>query len=592
MKIRHLLSFALIFLFFANLSIAQEPLKHTKKMYVDENGRFYANKHLPVYFFISHSASGNDKHLLKSESSPQYSNPMYFDVEGYNTLRSPSKVDTVTKKTILPKSDIRYEVYADGLAPVTYSKFIEAPRYINAKGTVFYGVGLKVELKANDRVSGVEDVYYSINGAAYQKYASPVAIASEGNYTVKYYSVDNVGNAEEPKSKTFVVDMTTPITTYKVNGEITNDIISPKASIILSVTDNLSGVKRTYYSFDKGRPILYTRPVTLSHLKDGQHKMTFYSVDNVKNNEKDDGARTVEYDFYLDRSVPFAAAEVVGDQYAGKRLYISERSKIKLTSTDNKGGVNVINYGVNKSARSDVYNEPFAMPTRKGVHTVNYIATDNVKNVTPNHRFSIYMDNVAPKSTIYIGTPKFTDRDTLFVTKDSDVKLVVSDYESGVQKVEYAIDGDTYLEYKQFNVPQDGFHVIKYKSTDRVNNVETVKTQEILVDNTSPKIHAFFSVNPIGSETVDGKTYNVYPTYTRVFLAATDRYSGTQSIMYSINGGYMKSYLGAQNISETNMLSKEGVYVVKIVAKDKLGNASEHTLEFVTRKTMKAKDTE
>ena len=571
----------------------QEQLKHEKKWYIDKNGRFYTNKHLPVYFRISHSPDeGAASHLLKSESMPQYSNPMYFDIDGYNTLRSPSAVDTVTKQTILPKIDVRFEVYADGTAPNSASIFVGAPRYIKSDGTVFYGKSLKVELKSNDAVSGVESIYYSINGAAYKPYSSQIPLETEGEYTIKYYAVDNVGNAENPKSKKFTVDVSPPITKQTVNGEIINDIISPKASVILTTEDNLAGVKKIMYYFNNEKPRRYTHPISLAGLSDGDQKLSFYAIDNVNNYEDKDAEKTdkegemVEYKFYLDRSVPFASASVVGDQHSGKHLFISERSKIKLESTDNKGGVNKINYGVNQVAKTNVYSEPFDIPKRKGLYYVNYIATDNVKNVTPNNVFAVYMDNVAPVSKISIGMPKFYDRDTLFITKNSNINIYANDYESRVKIIEYGVDSDGLKKFAPFTIENEGFHKIQYRTTDNVNNQEEMKYQEVVVDNNSPEIFVVFSVNPIGTESKDGKSYPVYPTYTRVFLAASDKFSGTEHLMYSINGGYMTNYLTQANMSGHSMFTKEGFYTVKIIAKDKLGNKTEKVVEFFTKRTI------
>src|ERR1035437_10231026 len=99
---------------------AQEMPVHVKKFYISPEGKVFINKYLPVYFFVSSSADPNAPHyLLKSETMPKYSNPMYFDTEGRNTLRSPSAVDTVTKKPVVPKVDIQYHVYVDSKPPST-----------------------------------------------------------------------------------------------------------------------------------------------------------------------------------------------------------------------------------------------------------------------------------------------------------------------------------------------------------------------------------------------------------------------------------------------------------------------------------------
>lgn len=593
-KVLLILGFIGILLNFTRVSLGQQQLEHKKKWFIDKDGRFYTNKHLPVYFRISHSPDEKaPSHLLKSESMPQYTNPMYLDIEGYNTLRSPSAVDTVTKQTVIPKMDVRFEIYADGKPPVSSSIFTEATKYINSDGVVYYGKGLVVNLSSNDAVSGVESIYYSINGAPYQLYSNQISVANESEYELKYYGVDNVGNAEKPQIKKFIVDTSSPITTQTVNGEIINDIISPNASVILTCEDNLSGVKKIMYHFDNEEPRIYTRPISLNHLKDGQQKLTYYAIDNVNNfeneetnkHEKTKGERVV-YNFYLDKSVPFTSASIIGDQHSGKHVYISERSKIKLESTDNKGGVNRINYGINEAASINVYKEPFSIPNKKALYYVNFTATDNVKNVTQNNVFPVYMDNELPQSKLSIGLPKFSNRDSIFITKNSKINIYSVDLDSKVKTIEYAIDDGPFKNYEEFTVQEEGFHKIKYRATDNVNNQEIVKTQEVVVDNNSPEIFAVFSVNEIGKDTKEGKVYAVYPTYTRIFMAATDRYSGTEELWYSINGGHLRNYLKEVNISETNMLTKEGFYTIKIIAKDKLQNTSEKTIQFFTKQSV------
>ena len=47
--------------------------------------------------------------MLNSEQSAEYANPMYLDVEGFNSLRSPSAVDPETRKTVYPLEDIIYD---------------------------------------------------------------------------------------------------------------------------------------------------------------------------------------------------------------------------------------------------------------------------------------------------------------------------------------------------------------------------------------------------------------------------------------------------------------------------------------------------
>ncbi len=73
--------------------LSQKMPEHEKKTYIAADGKLYIQKSLPVYLMLS--TKPDDKAnsvLLKSESSANYTNPMYFDAEGYNSIRSPWEV--------------------------------------------------------------------------------------------------------------------------------------------------------------------------------------------------------------------------------------------------------------------------------------------------------------------------------------------------------------------------------------------------------------------------------------------------------------------------------------------------------------------
>ncbi len=227
---RFFILFCISFVLFANITFAQQQLEHKKRTYIDKNERFYVNKALPIYLRLATSPDDwAPSHLLKSETCKEYANPLYFDQEGYNTFRTPSKVDKITRKTIIPKEDIIFEVYADGKAPKTKSKFlIKKERKYQNSGIIYYGKDLKINLNSKDIVSGVEDIHYSMNKKEFTKYSNDFPIDKEQTHVLKYYSSDNVGNAEETNFKEFVVDLTPPITEIELDGPMINDILSPK----------------------------------------------------------------------------------------------------------------------------------------------------------------------------------------------------------------------------------------------------------------------------------------------------------------------------------------------------------------------------
>ncbi|MBT3422732.1 MAG: hypothetical protein HOA61_10140 [Bacteroidetes bacterium] len=562
------------FLFLSLGVFAQQQLQHEKRTYIAPDGNLYWNRALPVYLWASTSNGDDaDNILLKSKKTAEYVNPMYWDQEGVHYIRHDWAVDKTSKKMVYPQVEVIYEVYADGMAPVSYSKFATVPKYI-AGGVIYYGKGLTVDLSSKDAVSGVEKTYYSINGVAYSNYGSTLPMNEEKAYTLKYYASDNTGNAEDPKTKSYTVDLTAPVSNHAVSMPKLDDIVSPKAKMTLSFSDNLSGVRNTKYYFDNANPALYYNPISLWSLSDGNHTLTYYSLDNVMNEEV-----KKTYNFYLDKIAPVVSQEIVGDLSTTNCKYISSRTTIKLTATDNKAGVEKIFYSIDGSGQS-TYSSPFKIPTTDGKHSIAYWGVDKVTNLASKKYLAVCMDNTKPSTYISYGKPQFFTRDTLFINKTTPVTLTPRDYGSGILKTEYSVnDASTQTYSSAYQIPEEGYKTIKFYSTDKVNNVEDAKTSNCFVDNTPPTIYVNFSIQPIDKK----NGLNVYPNYTRLYVGATDKQVGTNQILYGVNGATLRDYSSPYTLdmSEVPHFSKKNAkYSVKVQAKDKLGNTSEKIVEF------------
>jgi len=573
---KRLLLIAAVVTFSVTATFAQVPTQptHEKVVYLND-GNTYVQKSLPLYLKFSTTPDGKN-YDLKSKATAEYTDPMYLDTEGVNYIRSRWAVNKDSKKPASPQKEILYELYADGLAPRTSISFTGAPRYVRS-GTVYYGKGLSVSLTSRDAVSGVAKTHYALNASSYSDYSSPLSLDSENTFNLYYYAHDNVGNAEAQKNKSFVVDLTSPSTNSSIDGIVYNsNIIAPSTKFKLSSSDEKAGVRTVYYSFDDGPKKVFRGTIPVSYLSDGDHKLNFYSVDNVKNEEVNN-----TFDFYLDKIAPKVTHTINGDQYKGKYTYVSARTTVSLAATDNKAGVNKIYYRIDGKERFD-YSNDIAVPSANGLHTFKYDATDNVQNLSGNTFLTLYVDSRNPETGINYGSPQFFNRDTLFINKTTDITLIARDYQSGVQKVEYDIDGSGYKAYSKFQIAEEGYHTISFKTTDNVNNEESAKTSNVYVDNTAPEIYHNFSIQPIGTKSKGGEAFKVYPNYTRIYLGATDDHVGTASIMYSMNDGPLIPYSSSQtlDISELNRLRNKKFYTVRVVAKDKLGNETEEIIKF------------
>lgn len=76
---------------------------------------------------------------------------------------------------------------------------------INSDGT--YKTDVKVELSATDNSAGIAKIEYSLdNGATVKTYTGSFTISGSGTTKIKYRSIDNAGNEENPKEQTIIIN--------------------------------------------------------------------------------------------------------------------------------------------------------------------------------------------------------------------------------------------------------------------------------------------------------------------------------------------------------------------------------------------------
>ena len=568
------LTIILILIFSASLK-SQEPLKHEKKIYRAEDGKLYANKDLPLYFRIATSSDDDARSFLlnPSEDSKKYANPMYLDTEGYNTFRSPSKVDTATKKVVYPLEDIIFEIYSDSKPPVTKYKFDLNKPY--KKDSIYY-LGAKVEIKFNarDATSGVEDTYVSVNGQPYSKLTNPVQLNEEKLYKIKYYSVDHVGNTESPNLVYIKIDLTKPITKLTVDPDLYNDILSSRSKIELEALDENSKISKTVFSINKGSFYNYNKPIVISGLSEGEHTITYYSADNAGNQEVEK-----EYTFYLDKTPPIIVDELIGNTFiAHGKEYSSGRSKIKLTAMDNKAGVKEIRYSINEGEFIE-YDKPFYL-SKSGKLKIQTFVSDNVNNqsintIMTNKSNISYVDLSGPKLGHKFEGESFIAKDTAYITSGTKIRLAANDDGSGAKRIEYSINNNEVKKYSEpFSVNNEGIHSVTYTGYDNVDNSST--SNFICVeDNTGPEIFFRFSIISDKVRTIDGKNYEIFPNHVVLFLSSTDAAVGFEKMMYSVNGSENRTYS-----SLITGFQQDKLYSIKVTSIDKLGNQEKETIEF------------
>jgi len=393
MKNRIFILVTLMSIFIINQLYSQEQKSVEKTTYRDSLNKFYVQTSLPLYLYVSTKPNDNKPHeLSQNNSSIEFNKaePMYLDGNGVHHIQH---FDAIDKKPVI------FTLYADGIAPASNSFFENCPKHIKDK--TYYGVGLTIRLTNNDDMSGINKMYYSINNEPFKEYSQSIPLTTEGNYSLKYYSVDNVGNIEKINEKQFVVDISAPITYYNITGISKHDtvnIISTSTIIYLEPTDKIVGVEKTFYKFDNGDFVSYNGiNIPVQQLSEGEHTLYYYSIDKLQSKEKEQ-----KFDFYLDKSAPIVATDVLGDRFiVNNQIYFSGRSKLKITAVDNKIGVKNVKYSIDESGFKD-YNDPFYLPSKPGMHLVRYYAVDSLDNITvedKKYEDLVYRHNV---SKVYV----------------------------------------------------------------------------------------------------------------------------------------------------------------------------------------------
>ncbi|MDD1747138.1 MAG: pre-peptidase C-terminal domain-containing protein [Methanomassiliicoccales archaeon] len=410
----------------------------------------------------------------------------------------------------------------------------------------WYRSSVTITLTAIDSGSGVASTFYRVNGGSYDEYLAPFAISSQGTFTIDYYSVDNVGNAESARSVNVRIDLTAPITTLSLTGAsggygwFLNNV-----GLNFSVSESLSGFQSTYYRLDGGTWMRFLPGATIS--AEGQHQMDYYSIDSAGNSES-----VKHTTVSIDRSAPQSSADLEGME--GTNGWYLGTVRVSIVAQDPMSGLSAQSFCLDGGAWQ-TYESPFYV-SAQGYHELIFNSIDLAGNVETAKTITFNIDVEAPTSDETINGTMGLDG---WYVSSAVVELGGSDALSGLYTIQYSLDGGPWTDYtSMLTISDTGEHTLLYRATDIAGNVQEAVNLIIRVD-TSPPTAVLDQEGSIG----DGGWF-----LSNVELGAngSDEGSGIASYQVRVDGSEWTLLMTRISILQ------EGEHLVEVYARDVAGN--------------------
>ena len=466
-------------------------------------------------------------------------------------------------------------VLVDAAAPLTTAS-IGSPSYVSGDiryitpATPITFTAVDPELDDQTAGSGVDRIEVAVDTADFVAYTAPLALA-EGKHILRYRSIDKVGNIETAQTLELHSDATAPesissVGDPKVDIAGSPSIVGPATLIGLSAQDSInnevaSGLRELKYRIGTDAYVLYADSFSLAQ-PEGLKSIEFYSADNLGNTE---ALKT--FALTLDSKAPQTTLTMSGGRQSG--AYASADTMFGFGAVDVPAGVALTQWQDGEGEWT-TYSSTFTLSP--GQHVLACRSQDRVGNLEMEHSTTVLIDANAPVTTANVGMPSFGKYVTP-ITRISftaqDAALDIETAGSGVDRIEVSVDDGDYAAYTAPLALAEGKHTLRYRSIDKVGNIETAQTLELHSDATAPE-----SISSVGDPKVDiaGSPTVVGPA-TLIGLSAQDPVSnevasGLRELSYRVGADPFGFYAGS-----ITLFMPDGQKAIEYYATDNLGNA-------------------
>jgi hypothetical protein len=231
------------------------------------------------------SGMANSYYAVDGGATQTYAGPFTISTNGVHTVLFWSRDQANNTEAQQSR-----EVKIDATAPSTQAF---------ASGTVgtngWYRGPVQVSLSASDNLSGVANLYYTVDGGGTQTFSAPFTVAAAGSHTINFWSRDQANNNEQSHSLAINVDAGAPAITAAANPSSAGKNNKPvNVNISGHVTDPVSGVSPNSTTYSVVDEYGLTQPSgSVSLQTDGSYSFNLSLPATRNGNDKDGHLYTI-----------------------------------------------------------------------------------------------------------------------------------------------------------------------------------------------------------------------------------------------------------------------------------------------------------
>ena len=407
-----------------------------------------------------------------------YAAPFVLSPEGRHTLE-------IRARDRLGNEGLASTAFIVDDTPPTTSWFVGNPKVID--GATFVTVDSPLTLSALDGGPlpvGVDRIEYRVDDGPWAAYGGAFRLEGEGLHSVEFRAFDRLGNVEDVTSLVLVVDDSPPAIALAVGTprHVSADTwITSTSPLDGSAVDEgpipvgLSSFeyREWYRSWSLWTP--YTGPLFLSG--EGLHRLEFRASDRLGNEV------LTAYTFLVDNTPPVLSLDVGSPSLSGDELFVTSGTPFTLLAEDpgpSPVGLASVEYRLGDDSWRP-YASPFVITGTDGLHVTEYRAVDLLGHLEDGST-RVVLDNTPPETRLTMALAPPSGEVTL--------SLAAEDAGSGVKFTESRVGEGRWWPYGAPIRLGGGSHLVHYRSTDRLGNVEPERLYEIVLPEPGPRVFA------------------------------------------------------------------------------------------------------